>query len=124
MEFLDKELLHHRLRDEIDTFIETGYCTYWNTEPYSKFIKPEVKEENMKWYFKRNYLYGNYYELLSRELKSNRIIVYYNSSNKKYVYQHLENDKLYLDLESNDYMEIHKLIIYEMENYKNIILSY
>lgn len=117
MDILPKSLIHYRLYDEIDTFVETGYCSYWND---IKFIKPIVKEDsNRNWFFEKK---KSFYKILYREFnETTKIIVYFDIESKTYYYQHYENNILIINKKSTAYMDIHDLIIFEMNNFRNLI---
>ncbi|ADO67082.1 hypothetical protein crov049 [Cafeteria roenbergensis virus] len=123
MEILNLKNIHYRVYDEIDTFVETGYCSYWKLDSFNQFIKPDVikkNDGNFNFKFRKN---KDKYILFTRKFNDNSYInVEYD--NTYFYYNHYENDKLILYQAHQDYMVIHKLIINQMNNYKNILLSY
>ena len=120
MEKIPVNLLHYRLYEEIDTFLETGYCSYW--KPELKFIKPVVEMNiNRELLFKK--LRENVYLIFDNKLGNNcHISLYYDMN--KYYYHHYENENLLKSFESNDYIEIHQYIENEINFYRNILLNY
>jgi len=107
---LERNDIHYRLYEELDTYLETGYCSFWRLN--HKFIKPTIKS------IKNNLLeipfIGGYYLILEGKLEKEIVIkIFYDK--KKYYYHYYDNNELKEFYSSNDYLEIHKIIEYKME---------
>jgi len=111
--------IHYRLYEELDTFSETGYCSYW--KPELQFLKPTSKLNNEQ-KFDFPYIGGCYLILEGKLGLDCQIKLFYDG--EKYYYHHYEDNQLKKSYIEKDYLIIHQIITFEMKNYQNILLSY
>lgn len=122
MEVIKRGKIHYRLLEEIDNFLETGYCSYWKVEECKQFIKPLV-EKNSDGDILFRIIDRGVYLLFDRMFgKDCQVNIFYDL--KKYIYQHYENNNLIFEFTTDDYLDLDKFIKKEMDNYCNILLSY